>query len=309
MITFEDVTKTFGPRTVLDHMSLLVNSGEFCALLGPSGAGKSTALRLVNRLIEPDAGRVLVDGIDVASQDPVMLRRRLGYVSQSIGLLPHWTVAANIATVPKLLGWPAARIAERIDELLRLVGLEPADFRERRPSELSGGQQQRVGVARALAADPEVLLMDEPFGALDPVTRAALQGEMAAIHAATGKTILMVSHDVDEALRLASRVVIMEGGRVVQSASPREVLSAPANDFVAQLVGGEAASFRLLRVRKVAELTIRGPAAGGQSIATDAGLDAALARMLSHGVDTLTVIGADGAPCGTIRLADVVRRG
>jgi osmoprotectant transport system ATP-binding protein len=309
MITFEDVTKTFGPRTVLDHMSLLVNSGEFCALLGPSGAGKSTALRLVNRLIEPDAGRVLVDGIDVASQDPVMLRRRLGYVIQSIGLLPHWTVAANIATVPKLLGWPAARIAERIDELLRLVGLEPADFRERRPSELSGGQQQRVGVARALAADPEVLLMDEPFGALDPVTRAALQGEMAAIHAATGKTILMVSHDVDEALRLASRVVIMEGGRVVQSASPREVLSAPANDFVAQLVGGEAASFRLLRVRKVAELTIRGPAAGGQSIATDAGLDAALARMLSHGVDTLTVIGADGAPCGTIRLADVVRRG
>ena len=250
MIKFERVTKRYGAQLAIDDMSLVIAAGEFCALLGPSGAGKSTALRVVNRLIEPDAGRVLVDDADVAGQDPVTLRRRLGYVIQSIGLLPHWTVGENVGTVPRLLRWPAARVTERIDELLGLVGLDPSQFRERHPSQLSGGQQQRVGVARALAADPEVLLMDEPFGALDPVTRGALQDEMARIQEATRKTILMVTHDVDEAIRLASRIVIMEDGRVVQNAPPRELLSAPANDFVARLVGGEGASFRLLRVRR-----------------------------------------------------------
>jgi len=310
MITFERVTKKYGALAAMDNVSVSIGDGEFCALLGPSGAGKSTALRLVNRLIEPDAGRILVGDSDVAGMDPVALRRRLGYVIQSIGLFPHWSVAENIGTVPRLLRWPAARIAERTEELLTLVGLDPAQFRHRRPAQLSGGQQQRVGVARALAADPEVLLMDEPFGALDVVTRAALQDEMAAIHAATGKTILMVTHDVDEAIRLASRIVVMEGGRVVQNAPPRDILSAPANPFVARLIGGDAASFRLLRIRKVAELaTAERPAAeDGEWIAADAGLDAALARMLARGVDALTVHSADGTATGTLRLADVIRR-
>ena len=276
MIKFERVTKRYGAQLAIDDMSLVIAAGEFCALLGPSGAGKSTALRVVNRLIEPDAGRVLVDDADVAGQDPVTLRRRLGYVIQSIGLLPHWTVGENVGTVPRLLRWPAARVTERIDELLGLVGLDPSQFRERHPSQLSGGQQQRVGVARALAADPEVLLMDEPFGALDPVTRGALQDEMARIQEATRKTILMVTHDVDEAIRLASRIVIMEDGRVVQNAPPRELLSAPANEFVARLVGGEEASFRLLRVRRVSELIVDEVAPeDAETISADANLDAA----------------------------------
>ncbi len=310
MIAFEGVTKTYGGLAAMDNVSISIGDGEFCALLGPSGAGKSTALRLVNRLIEPDGGRVLVGDADVAGLDPVALRRRLGYVIQSVGLFPHWTVAENIGTVPRLLRWTASRTAERTDELMQLVGLEPAVFRNRHPAQLSGGQQQRVGVARALAADPEVLLMDEPFGALDVVTRTALQDEMAAIHAATGKTILMVTHDVDEAIRLASRIVIMEGGRVVQNAPPREILSAPANPFVERLVGGDAASFRLLRIRKVSEVASSDrPAQDSETIAADAALDAALARMLSRGVDVLAVLGADGAVTGTLRLADVVRHG
>jgi osmoprotectant transport system ATP-binding protein len=308
VIDLEDVTKRFGAEVAVDRVSLALAAGEFCALLGPSGAGKSTTLRLVNRMIEPDGGRILVDGVDIAGQDPVQLRRRLGYVIQSIGLLPHWTVAENVATVPRLLRWPAARIRERTDELLRLIGLEPSAYRDRRPGELSGGQQQRVGVARALAADPDVLLMDEPFGALDPVTRGTLQDEMAAIHAATRKTVLMVTHDVDEAMRLASRVVIMEGGRVVQNAPPREVLSAPANAFVEQLVGGESASFRLLRIRKVTELvTAAPPGPGAPTIPATANLDAALARMLARSVETLAVVNGDGTVAGTLRLSDVVR--
>ncbi len=243
MIAFEHVTKTYGGRPAMDDVSIAIGAGEFCALLGPSGAGKSTALRLVNRMIDPDSGAVRVEGADVAGLEPVALRRRLGYVIQSIGLFPHWTVGENVGTVPRLLRWPRQRIAERIDELLLLVGLDPAEFRDRHPSQLSGGQQQRVGVARALAGDPDVLLMDEPFGALDIVTRQTMQDEMARIHAATGKTVLMVTHDVDEALRLASRIVIMEGGKVVQDAAPKEILAAPANAFVERLTGGEAASF------------------------------------------------------------------
>jgi osmoprotectant transport system ATP-binding protein len=309
MIAFDRVTKTYGAVAAMDDVSLAIAAGEFCALLGPSGAGKSTALRLVNRMIEPDAGRISVNGVDVATMDPVTLRRRLGYVIQSIGLFPHWTVAENVATVPRLLRWPKAKIAARTDALLALVGLEPAAFRDRHPAQLSGGQQQRVGVARALAADPEVLLMDEPFGALDVVTRGALQDEMAAIHAATGKTVLMVTHDVDEALRLASRVVVMEGGRVVQNAPPRDLLSSPANAFVERLVGGEAATFRLLRIRTVAEIAQADTAAPAEeTIPIDAPLDAALARMLARGTDVLAAVDARGARQGIVRLADVVRR-
>jgi osmoprotectant transport system ATP-binding protein len=308
MITFDHVDKSFGGRAALDDVSLEIDEGEFCVLVGPSGAGKSTALRLVNRLIEPDSGVVRVAGDDIAKLDAVTLRRRLGYVIQSIGLFPHWTVAENIATVPRLLGWPRRRIDERIDELLTLLALDPASFRTRMPRQLSGGQQQRVGVARALAGDPEILLMDEPFGALDAVTREALQAEMTRIHETTGKTIVMVTHDVDEAIRLASRIVVMEAGRIVQNARPEEILLSPASSFVESLFGGEAASLRLLKIRRVGDIVVTNGAAPDEAIAPDATLETALARMLVKQIDTLGVVDPSEGKKGIIRLRDVLRR-
>ena len=308
MISFENVTKTFHGHTALDDVSFAVGSHEFCMLVGPSGAGKSTALRLVNRLIAPDSGVIRIDDDDIATLDPVALRRRLGYVIQSIGLFPHWSVGDNIATVPRLLGWPKKRIDERIDELMTLVELDPATFRHRRPHQLSGGQQQRIGLARALAADPNILLMDEPFGALDAVTRDTLQTEMIRIHAATGKTILMVTHDIDEAVRLGQRIVVFGEGKVVQNATPEEVLANPANDFVRALVGGEAASLRLLKVRRVRDWLSRGKSAEGPPISGDDHLDMALARMLGTGRDALPVVDKAGKAQGAIGLGDLLRR-
>jgi osmoprotectant transport system ATP-binding protein len=308
MITFENAGKSYGGVAVVDDVTMKVESGEFVAFVGPSGAGKSTLIRMVNALVRPDRGRILFDGEDVASADPVALRRRFGYAIQSTGLFPHWTVARNVATVPHLLGWPRRRIADRVDELLTMVELPPGEYRDRYPAELSGGQQQRVGVARALAADPHALLMDEPFGALDAVTRAALQTQMAEIHQATGKTVLMVTHDVDEAIRLASRIAVMEGGRLVQYAEPAELLAAPATPFVSALFGGEEASIRLLKVTRVAARAV--PADGAvpaQAIAADATLEAALARMLADRIDALAVAGT--TPPQVIRLADIVRGG
>jgi osmoprotectant transport system ATP-binding protein len=308
MISFEEITKTFHGHTALDDISFTVESHEFCMLVGPSGAGKSTALRLVNRLIAPDSGAIRIDDDDIATLDPVVLRRRLGYVIQSIGLFPHWSVGDNIATVPRLLGWPKARIDERIDELMTLVELDPATFRDRRPHQLSGGQQQRIGLARALAADPNILLMDEPFGALDAVTRDTLQTEMIRIHAATGKTILMVTHDIDEAVRLGQRIVVFDEGKVVQNATPEAVLANPANDFVRALVGGEAASLRLLKVRRVRDWLSRDRHADGPPITGDDHLDMALARMLGSGRAALPVVDKAGEPQGTIGLDDLLRR-
>lgn len=221
MIRFEGATRRYAGRTVVDRVTLEVPAGHLCVLLGESGSGKSTLLRMVNRLVEPSAGRVLVEGRDVAQAEPEALRRRIGYVIQSVGLFPHWRVADNIATVPRLLGWQAPRIAARVEELLGLVGLEPAQFRDRYPHELSGGQAQRVGLARALAADPPLLLMDEPFSALDPGTRRGLQGELRRIHQATGKTILFVTHDVEEALALADGLAVLDQGRLVAQGRPR----------------------------------------------------------------------------------------
>ncbi len=308
MISFENVTKAYQGRAAIDDASFIVKSHEFCIFLGPSGAGKSTALRLVNRLIAPNSGTIRIDDDDIAALDPVVLRRRLGYVIQSIGLFPHWTVAENVATVPRLLGWPKKRTDERIDELLTLVELDPATFRDRRPHELSGGQQQRIGLARALAGDPNILLMDEPFGALDAVTRDTLQAEMVRIHAATGKTILMVTHDIDEAIRLGDRIVVLEEGKVVQNAPPEELLAQPANDFVRALVGGEAASLRLLKIRRVRDWLSRDGTAAGPPIEPDEHLDTALARMLGSRNDALPVIDASGKAHGTIALSDLVRR-
>ncbi len=208
-------------------------------LIGPSGCGKSTALQMVNRLVTPSAGRVLVEGRDVAGHDPISLRRRIGYVLQGVGLFPHRTVAQNVATVPGLLGWDRRRIAERVDAMLDLVGLDPGEVRDRRPDALSGGQRQRVGVARALAADPPVLLMDEPFGAVDPVARARLQDEVRGILARLKKTVLMVTHDLDEAVRMGDTVALMREGRLVQVAPPETLLAAPADAFAERFMGAD----------------------------------------------------------------------
>ncbi|WAC26630.1 ABC transporter ATP-binding protein [Ancylobacter sp. SL191] len=305
MIVLDRLTKRFGPTTAVDQLTLTVPTGAICALVGPSGCGKSTTLRLINRLIEPDGGRVLIDGTDAASLPAVTLRRRIGYVIQSIGLFPHWNIARNIATVPDLLGWPAARIAQRVDELLALVGLDPDTYRDRRPHELSGGQQQRVGVARALAADPDLLLMDEPFGALDPVTRDGLQAALLDIQARTGKTIIIVTHDIDEAIRLGSLIAVLDSGRLIQHGSPRDILTRPANGFVESFVGGPKRGLRLLQVTRVAERTDFDATVEGEPIQAEAPLDAALAQMVARGTDRLAVVDASGRR-GALALADVV---
>ncbi|WP_288584067.1 ABC transporter ATP-binding protein [uncultured Methylobacterium sp.] len=239
MIRFEGASKTYPgqARPALDEFDLTVEAGTTCVLIGPSGCGKSTALQMVNRLVTPSAGRVLVEGRDVAGLDPISLRRGIGYVLQGVGLFPHRTVAQNVATVPGLLGWDRRRIAARVDAMLDLVGLDPGEVRDRRPDALSGGQRQRVGVARALAADPPVLLMDEPFGAVDPVARARLQDEVRGILARLRKTVLMVTHDLDEAVRMGDTVALMRGGRLVQAAPPEKLLAAPADAFAAEFVG------------------------------------------------------------------------
>ena len=242
MIRLEGLTKRFSGSgaAAVDGLSLDVPAGETCVLIGPSGCGKTTTMRMINRLIEPDAGRIVVGDRDVTHVDAVELRRSIGYVIQQVGLFPHWTIADNVATVPRLLGWDAARTAARVDELLHLVGLDPALYRNRWPRELSGGQKQRIGVARALAADPPVMLMDEPFGAIDPITRTRLQDEFLKILHTLKKTIVFVTHDIDEAFVLADQVVIFrKGGVIAQSGTPAEILAAPADDFVASFIGAD----------------------------------------------------------------------
>ncbi len=223
----------------LSDLSLTVPAGGFCVLVGPSGGGKTTALKTINRLIDPSDGQVIVSGRDVMSVEPVALRRGIGYVIQQVGLFPHRTVAQNIATVPELLGWPRARIGDRVRELLELIGLDPVRYGPRYPAQLSGGERQRVGVARALAAEPPVMLMDEPFAAVDPVVRERLQDDLLRIHERLGMTVIFVTHDIDEALRLGDHVAVIRDGRLVQYASPRDLLARPADDFVRGFVGIE----------------------------------------------------------------------
>ena len=307
MIELDHVVKRFGAHGAVDGLTLAVEPRTFCAVVGPSGCGKSTTLRLINALIRPDEGAVRIDGRDIAAVEPVELRRRIGYVIQSIGLFPHWNVARNIATVPRLLGWEPKRMEERVDGLLDLLRLEPGEFRAKFPHQLSGGQQQRVGVARALAADPNIVLMDEPFGALDPPTREALQGELRRIQAETRKTIVFVTHDMDEALRLGDRIAVMRAGKLVQYATPAELLARPADDFVRQFVGGTDFSIRVLGVTKVADRMRRDGYATGTPIPAEATLKEALTAMMTSGRETLPVSDAAGRKAGIIRLADLVR--
>ncbi len=243
VIEFRNVRKAFAPgRPVLDGLSFTLAEGEALALVGPSGCGKTTALKLVNRLLDHDSGDVFVFGRDVRGEDPIALRRRIGYVIQEAGLFPHWTVRENVEAVPRLLGWRREDSRRRSDELLALVNLPAAEFGARRPRELSGGQRQRVGVARALAADPPVLLMDEPFGALDPIARRAMQREFIGWRRRLDKAVLLVTHDLREAFRLADRVVILDSGRARQTGTPREILESPADDFVREFVSDEMPS-------------------------------------------------------------------
>src|SRR5262245_39264654 len=235
-VEFDSVRKSLGNRLVLDGFTLGVDSGETVALIGPSGSGKTTALKLVNRLLEPDAGSVRVEGRDVRSEDPIALRRRLGYVIQEGGLFPHWSVRENVETVPRLLGWPEERRRRRAEELLEMVGLPAEEFAPRHPRELSGGQRQRVGVARALAADPPTVLMDEPFGALDPIARGSLQREFLEWKRRLGKAVLLVTHDLREAFRLADRIAVLDGGRLRQVGTREQLERSPADPFVREFV-------------------------------------------------------------------------
>jgi len=237
MISLREISKTYpGGERAVDRLSLEVSAGETVVLLGSSGCGKTTTLKMINRLVEPSSGEIHVDGRDTKNLDPVLLRRGIGYVFQGIGLFPHWTVADNIAATPRLLGWDEGRIRLRVDELLERVGLTAERYRDRYPSELSGGQQQRVGVARALAAEAKVLLMDEPFGAVDPVTRDGLQQELIAMREQLDLTIVLVTHDVTEALLLADRIAVMDRGRIVQVDRPAELFAQPADEIVEQLL-------------------------------------------------------------------------
>ncbi|MDQ3897622.1 MAG: betaine/proline/choline family ABC transporter ATP-binding protein [Actinomycetota bacterium] len=247
MIRLEALTKRWdNGQVAVDALNLEVREGEICMLVGPSGCGKTTTLKMVNRLIEPSSGRIFIGGDDVTGEDPVALRRRIGYVIQQVGLFPHLTVADNVATVPRLLNWDKERIRKRVDELLELVGLDPSRYRRRYPHQLSGGQRQRVGVARALGVDPPVLLMDEPFGAIDPITRDRLQVEFLRLQGEVGKTVVFVTHDIDEAVRLGDRIALLrEGGVLEQYGTPAEVLGRPATPFVADFVGADRGLKRL----------------------------------------------------------------
>jgi len=236
-IEFINVTKTYASTVAVENVSLQVAEGDFCVLVGSSGCGKSTTLKMVNLLVEPTAGEIRFKGKSVQSFEPEQLRRQIGYVIQSIGLFPHWTVADNIGVVPRLVKWAPKRIRERTVELLQMLHLEPKEFLTKYPDELSGGQAQRVGVARALAANPDVMLMDEPFGALDPITRESLQDEMARLHKQLGKTVLFVTHDIDEAFRLASKIAVMHEGRILQFDTPENIRKQPANPFVRDFIG------------------------------------------------------------------------
>jgi len=306
VIEFSQVNKTFGEHPAVKDLTLRLEEGAFSVLIGTSGSGKSTLLKMINRLVEPDSGTIRFAGQDIRQQPLLALRRRMGYAIQSIGLFPHWTVAQNIATVPQLLKWPQARINARIDELMALLGLDVA-LRARYPHQLSGGQQQRVGVARALAGDPDVLLMDEPFGALDPVTRSALQQEMRRIHQLFGRTIVLVTHDIDEVLRLAYNLILLDRGEVVQQGTPLQMLGAPGNAFVRTFFGRSELGVRLLSLRQVADYVRHGERAQGEAIADSLSLRDALSGFMVQRRTVLPVSNAAGESYGALHFADLLR--
>lgn len=315
MIRLEALTKTYatpqGMVTAVDGVSLEVRKGETCVLLGPSGCGKTTTLRMINRLVVPTSGKVSLAGRDTGTVDPVELRRGIGYVIQQIGLFPNMTVAENIGVVPRLLGWDAARRRHRAEELLALLGLQPGEFADRYPSELSGGQAQRVGVARALAVDPPVLLMDEPFAALDPVNREVIQDEFMRMQQKLRKTILFVSHDIDEAVKMADRIAIFNAGRLVQFAAPDEMLAHPTDAFVASFVGRDR-TLKRLRLIRVRDVMVRPSAIAFDitvpTVSAEDDLRGVAALFLERGTESLRCVDAAGRVVGVVTRHAVAAR-
>ena len=311
-IVFDHVTKRYGnsPRPAVDDLTITIPAGEICVLIGPSGGGKTTAMRMVNRLISISDGDITIDGTSVNALDVVELRRGIGYVIQQIGLFPHMTVLGNIATVPRLLGWEKDRTRERGRELMELVGLDPDEHGERYPSQLSGGQRQRVGLARAMAADPPLMLMDEPFGAIDPITRERLQNDFLRLHREVRKTVIFVTHDIDEAIKMGDRICLLrEGGRLAQYDTPEAILANPADEFVADFVGADR-GLKRLALRRLDEIELLpGPADGKASpdCPPETTLRDALSAMLTAGSTDVTVRGADGRVQGHLTF-DLVSR-
>nr|WP_298966321.1 ABC transporter ATP-binding protein [uncultured Halomonas sp.] len=309
MIELSHVSKRFDEETAVDDISLRVPKGKFCALVGTSGCGKSTTLRMINRLIEHSEGEIILDGQAIEVYDPVKLRRRIGYVIQHTGLFPHWNVARNIGLVPRLLKWSATEVQARVDELMDLLGLPVGEFAHKYPHQLSGGQAQRVGVARALAADPDILLMDEPFGALDPITREKLQDELARLQARLHKTVVFVTHDMDEALKLADHLVVMREGRIVQQGSPMALLQQPADPFVESMLGGLERGLKQAALTRVKDhMTSMGPTLPAQSrIPADFSLRQALSMMLRDHSDRLAVVDQHDVPIGELSLRRIIK--
>ncbi|EHJ91835.1 ABC transporter ATP-binding protein [Vreelandella boliviensis] len=309
MIELSHVSKRFGDEAAVDDISLQVPKGKFCALVGTSGCGKSTTLRMINRLIEHSEGDIILDGQAIDAYDPVKLRRRIGYVIQHTGLFPHWTVARNIGLVPRLLKWSATDVQYRVAELMHLLGLPVDEFGHKYPHQLSGGQAQRVGVARALAADPDILLMDEPFGALDPITREKLQDELAKLQARLHKTVVFVTHDMDEALKLADHLVVMRKGQIVQQGSPLALLQNPSDPFVESMLGGLERGLKQAALTRVKDhMTSMGPTLPAQSrIPGVFSLRQALSMMLRDHCDRLTVVDQHDMPVGELSLRRIIK--
>jgi osmoprotectant transport system ATP-binding protein len=307
-LVFDEATKVYPGRegAAVDHLSLTVPAGEICVLVGPSGGGKTTALKLVNRLIPLTSGDIRIDGRSILQHDLVELRRSIGYVIQQVGLFPHYTVEGNIGIVPRLYGRPRAWIKTRSTELLELVGLDPS-YGKRFPAQLSGGERQRVGLARALAANPPLMLMDEPFGAIDPIVRARLQDEFLRLQHEIRKTVVFVTHDVDEAIKVGDRIAILrEGGRLAQYDTPQRILEQPVDDFVADFVGRDRA-LKALALRTLADLELSPATRDGlPRVPVDTNLRDALALLVAERRNALLVVGADGAPLGVARREDLL---
>lgn len=301
MIRFEEVTKLYSGTSIpaVDRLNFHVKKGEICMLVGPSGCGKTTTMKMINRLIEPTSGKIFIDGKEIRNENPVELRRNIGYVIQNIGLFPHMTIAENIATVPKEKRWDKDKISKRVDELLELMELDPEVYRNRKPSDLSGGQRQRVGVARALAADPPVMLMDEPFGALDPITRNRLQNEFLRIQEKIKKTIIFVTHDIDEAIKMGDKIVVMRKGKIVQLGTPNDILSSPADEFVESLVGGNR-SIKLLNLMRCEDLMH-----DTFSVELDTPLKEVRSIMEQNRIKTIAVTKNGGKLLGCIGIKDI----
>jgi osmoprotectant transport system ATP-binding protein len=301
VLTFENVSKIYsGSKKAVNNLNLEIQKGEFICFIGPSGCGKTTSMKMVNRLIEPTEGRILIDGKDIMKQNRVQMRREIGYVIQQIGLFPHMTISENITLVPKLLQWTKEKRRERAAELIKLVNL-PKEYLDRYPQELSGGQQQRIGVLRALASNPPLILMDEPFGALDPITRDGLQEEFKHLQKQLDKTIVFVTHDMDEAIKLADRIVIMKDGEIVQVDTPDEILRNPANEFVESFIGKERLIQTQPDVKTVGQIMNKIPA----TVHKEETLSAAIQRMKEKRVDSLLVIGDDLTLEGYIDVEDI----